>query len=44
MIGGEGNRGYYFIGLDEDEENLLYLDPHCVNKHDDAQIDYNSYS
>jgi len=35
MIGGVNNSCYYFVGIDNENNNLLYLDPHKVQNYND---------
>ena len=37
LIGGKGNRGYYFVGKINNE--LIYLDPHYVEN----KVDFSNY-
>lgn len=49
FIGGVGKSCYYFFGLEELSENLLYLDPHTVSEYNkdikyDTELLTNNYS
>ena len=35
MIGGVNNSCYYFLGIDNENNNLIYLDPHKVQNYND---------
>ena len=41
IIGGKTRQAYYFIGYNNDEDSLLYLDPH-VAKEEDKTINFNN--
>ncbi len=42
MIGGQGAKGYYFIGFDQECNNFVYLDPHLINIYK-KNVEYESF-
>ena len=32
LIGGIPRKGFYFVGFDENDNKLIYLDPHYVQE------------